>query len=121
MRKHGDIETILESLDQTKYPPPENWLFSEARSTRRQLLSSYSNLHSRRLFKTPDVTPASEIDLKWEKPDEEGLVAYMCGEKGFQVGITSLLVCPGVSWCTLANLTTCTCRRSGSVTPARSW
>ena len=29
------------------------------------------------------MTPATEVDLKWEKPDEEGLVAYMCGEKGF--------------------------------------
>ena len=38
---------------------------------------------ARRLFKTPDVTPASECDLKWEKPDEEALVAYMCAEKGF--------------------------------------
>ena len=102
VRKHGDIETILESLDKAKYPPPENWLFTEARSSQRELLPSCprvlvsscplalklaSNLHSRRLFKTPDVTPASEIDLKWEKPDEEGLVAYMCGEKGFQVRI----------------------------------
>ena len=47
----------------------------------------FHSLPFRRLFKTPDVTPASEIELKWEKPDEEGLVAYMCGEKGFQVRI----------------------------------
>jgi len=67
VKKHKNIETIIENLDQTKYPVPENWLYTEAR----------------RLFKTPDVTPASEIELKWEKPDEEGLVAYMCGEKGF--------------------------------------
>merc|ERR1711890_116637 len=32
----------------------------------------------------PEVTPADEIELKWEKPDEEALVAFMCGEKGFQ-------------------------------------
>ena len=57
----------MSHIDQSKYPPPENWLYTEAR----------------RLFTAPDVTPASEIDLKWEKPDEEGLVAYMCGEKGF--------------------------------------
>lgn len=67
IRKHKSIEAILENIDTKKYPPPENWMFTEAR----------------RLFKTPDVTPASECDLKWEKPDEEGLVAYMCGEKGF--------------------------------------
>ena len=42
--------------------------------------------NSRRLFKEPEVTPASEVDLKWEKPDEEELVKFMCGEKGFQVG-----------------------------------
>jgi flap endonuclease-1 len=68
VKKHGDIETILKNLDSAKYKEPENWLYTEAR----------------RLFKTPDVTPAEELDLKWEKPDEEGLVAYMCGEKGFQ-------------------------------------
>ena len=67
MKKHKNIETILSNIDKSKYPPPENWLYTEAR----------------RLFTAPDVTPASEIELKWEKPDEDGLVAYMCGEKGF--------------------------------------
>ena len=67
VKKHKNIETILSNIDKTKYPPPENWLYTEAR----------------RLFTAPDVTPASEIELKWEKPDEDGLVAYMCGEKGF--------------------------------------
>merc|ERR1719341_15053 len=67
VKKHKNIETILENIDKSKYPPPESWLYTEAR----------------RLFTAPDVTPASEIDLKWEKPDEEVLVAYMCGEKGF--------------------------------------
>jgi len=68
VRKHGSIEEVLANLEGTKYTAPENWMFTEAR----------------RLFKAPDVTPAEECDLKWEKPDEEGLVAYMCGEKGFQ-------------------------------------
>lgn len=67
VKKHKNIETILDNIDKSKYPPPENWLYTEAR----------------RLFTAPDVTPASEVDLKWEKPDEEALVAYMCGEKGF--------------------------------------
>jgi len=67
IKKHKSIEKILENIDTAKYPPPEDWMFTEAR----------------RLFKTPDVTSADELDLKWEKPDEEALVAYMCGEKGF--------------------------------------
>ncbi len=29
------------------------------------------------------VTPSSNIELKWEKPDEEGLVDYLCNQKGF--------------------------------------
>merc|ERR1719471_337925 len=67
VKKHKNIETILSNIDKTKYPPPENWLYTEAR----------------RLFTSPDVTPSSEVDLQWNKPDEEALVAYMCGEKGF--------------------------------------
>ena len=67
IKKHKSIEKILENIDTTKYPPPEDWMYTEAR----------------RLFQTPEVTPADELELKWEKPDEEALVAYMCGEKGF--------------------------------------
>ena len=35
------------------------------------------------------MTPAAEVELKWEKPDEEGLVKYMCEEKGFAVRFSS--------------------------------
>ena len=38
---------------------------------------------TRKLFKTPDVIPASELTPKWGTPDEKGLVAYMRGKKGF--------------------------------------
>ncbi len=31
VKKYKNIETILENLDKTKYPPPENWMFQEAR------------------------------------------------------------------------------------------
>ena len=50
-----------------KYTVPENWAFQGAR----------------RLFKEPEVTPAADLDLKWEKPDMEGLVKFMCEKKGF--------------------------------------
>ena len=48
VKKHKNIETILENIDKSKYPPPSDWLFSEAR----------------RLFTSPDVTPAADLDLK---------------------------------------------------------
>ncbi|KAK3750476.1 hypothetical protein QZH41_018125, partial [Actinostola sp. cb2023] len=67
IKQHRSIEEILKHLDSTKYPPPENWLFKEARE----------------LFKNPDILPASEVELKWQDPDETGLITYMAEEKGF--------------------------------------
>lgn len=64
--EHKSIEALLKNLDK-KYTVPENFMFAEAR----------------RLFHEPEVTPAKDIDIKWEKPDEEGLVEYMSKQKGF--------------------------------------
>ena len=68
VQEHKSIEEIVKHIDKKKYTIPEDWLYAEAR----------------RLFKEPEVTPAEDIDFKWEKPDEEGLVKYMCEDKGFQ-------------------------------------
>jgi len=67
VQEHKSIEEILKHLDSKKNPVPENWMYAEAR----------------RLFKEPEVTKAGEIELKWEKPDEEGLVKFMCEANGF--------------------------------------
>lgn len=67
MKEHKSIEKILEHIDKSKYPPPENWNYVEAR----------------RLFKEPDVSDPETIDLKWSPPDEEGVVKYLCGDKQF--------------------------------------
>ncbi|KAJ3381718.1 Elongation of fatty acids protein 2 [Entophlyctis sp. JEL0112] len=67
IKEHKSIEGVLAKLDKTKYPIPENWPFSEARQ----------------LFVKPDVTDVQDVDVKWELPDEEGVVKYLVGEKGF--------------------------------------
>jgi len=67
IQEHKTIEKVIEALDTKKFSVPDNWVYKGARQ----------------LFKEPDVTPASEIDLKWEKPDEEGLVKFMSEENGF--------------------------------------
>ncbi|XP_071482320.1 flap endonuclease 1-like, partial [Diadema antillarum] len=67
IKNHGSIEKILAKIDTSKYEPPEDWLFKEARE----------------LFMKPDVTAGDEIDLKWTAPDEEELIKFMCNEKGF--------------------------------------
>lgn len=46
---------------------PELWPYKEARE----------------IFKHPDVVKADDMDLKWEQPDVEGLVKFLCTDKGF--------------------------------------
>ena len=67
VQEHKSIDKIIKSIDKKKYTVPEGWNYEGARQ----------------LFKEPEVTPADQIEIKWEKPDEEGLVKYMCEEKGF--------------------------------------
>lgn len=67
IKTHHTLEKILENLDTKKYPPPEDWNFKEAR----------------KLFYEPEITDPEGIDLKWNDPDEEGLVKFLCGDKQF--------------------------------------
>jgi len=67
IKEHKSIEKVLENIDTKKYIVPENWAFAQARE----------------LFVNPDVTDPNEIELEWKEPDEEGIIQYMCNEKGF--------------------------------------
>ncbi|KAF2368846.1 Flap endonuclease 1 [Trinorchestia longiramus] len=67
IQKNRSIDKLLEALDTKKYTPPADWPYADAR----------------RLFKEPEVSSAADIELKWNEPDEEALVQFMCGEKGF--------------------------------------
>lgn len=68
VRQYGTIEEIVRNIDPKKYTVPEDWNFEKAR----------------KLFVRPDVTEAGEVELKWTDPDEEGLVAFMCGDRQFR-------------------------------------
>ncbi|KAL1722906.1 PIN domain-like protein [Schizophyllum commune] len=46
---------------------PEEWPWEEAK----------------KLFLTPDVIPADEVELEWKSPDVDGLVQFLVNEKGF--------------------------------------
>merc|ERR1712012_333498 len=67
IQEHKSIEKIIEHLDGKKNTIPENWNYKKARE----------------LFHNPEVTPAKDIELKWENPDEEKLVEFMCQKNGF--------------------------------------
>jgi hypothetical protein len=43
----------------------------------------YPHAASSEFFRNPEVLAAEDIELKWSGPDEEGLVAFLCGEKQF--------------------------------------
>jgi flap endonuclease-1 len=67
IREHKTIENVIEHIDKDKYQISENWNYKKARE----------------LFKNPEVIDAETIELKWCEPDEEGIIEYMCKNKGF--------------------------------------
>lgn len=67
IQKHKTIEAVLETLDREKYKVPENFPYPEIRE----------------LFRHPEVTESKDLDIKWTAPDEEGLIEFLVGSKGF--------------------------------------
>lgn len=67
IREYKSLENILEKLDKSKYPPPSDWNYEAAR----------------KLFLKPEITDPETIELKWNDPDEDGLVKFLCGERQF--------------------------------------
>ncbi|KAG7300715.1 Elongation of fatty acids protein 2 [Plutella xylostella] len=67
IRQHRSLEQVLKNIDTAKYQPPEDWSYQDAR----------------RLFLTPEVAKADDVQLKWSDPDEEGLVKFLCGDRQF--------------------------------------
>ncbi|KAI3325517.1 DNA-repair protein rad2 [Xylariaceae sp. AK1471] len=72
IRDYGTLEKVVEYIENDpkhKYTMPEDWPYKEARA----------------LFFDPDVRKADDplCDFKWEKPDTEGLVKFLCTDKGF--------------------------------------
>ncbi|EGX92433.1 DNA-repair protein rad2 [Cordyceps militaris CM01] len=72
IREYGTLEKVVEAMQndsKKKYIIPEDWPYEDARD----------------LFFSPDVRPADDplCDVKWDKPDMDGLVKFLVGEKGF--------------------------------------
>jgi flap endonuclease-1 len=69
IREHKTIEGVLEHIKESgkKMVVPDIWPYEEARA----------------IFRKPDVKTGSDVDIKWEAPDVEGLVQFMCGDRGF--------------------------------------
>ncbi|KAL0212687.1 hypothetical protein RCL1_006313 [Eukaryota sp. TZLM3-RCL] len=72
MKEHGSLEAVIEhlkNLDSKKYDVSEDFNWNGAKE----------------LFIKPDVLRSEQIGtLRWTAPNEEALVTYLVGEKGFQ-------------------------------------
>lgn len=66
IQKYRTIEKVIENLTE-KYQVPENWPYQKARE----------------LFKSPLVTPAEEVEVKFGEVDRKGLTDFLVEEKGF--------------------------------------
>ena len=65
LKQHGSIEGILDNIDRSKHPVPEDWDFPQVRH----------------LFTHPDtITPT---DFKWNAPNSEKLLEFMIKRHGF--------------------------------------
>jgi len=70
IQEHKTIEKILKNVDGKKHTVPENWIFQVEQA--------------RTLFKEPDVDKeVKPEDIKWKKPDIDGLIEFMCEKNGF--------------------------------------
>lgn len=68
IREHGSIEKMIEHIKGAKkYTIPED----------------FNYVGSREMFKNPEVLDSTDLKLTWKKPDKQGLIDYLCTQKGF--------------------------------------
>eukprot|EP00753_Platysulcus_tardus_P004586 PLAT12545.3.p1 GENE.PLAT12545.3~~PLAT12545.3.p1 ORF type:complete len:402 (+),score=173.25 PLAT12545.3:63-1268(+) len=67
IKRWKSMERFLLNLDKGKHKLPEPFPYEEAR----------------RLLLEPEVTDPHSLELKWSAPNESGLLAFLCEEKGF--------------------------------------
>jgi flap endonuclease-1 len=95
MEECKTIENIIEKIDKENENPNKKKKY--------QVPENFHYVASRELFKNPSVEndkATLEAQLKWNKPDEEGLKEFLIGSKGFQEikvenGLKKLKNCQG--------------------------
>ncbi|PWN19624.1 PIN domain-like protein [Microstroma glucosiphilum] len=84
IKEYGSIEAVkehLEEREEEKRKEAEKKGKDKARGVTFPELWPYKE--AREIFKHPDVVKADDMELKWEQPDVEGLVKFLCTDKGF--------------------------------------
>lgn len=69
IKTHGDLEKTVAVM--------------RADAKKNKVPADFDVAELRKMFYAPEVTPASDITLRWKEPDVDGLVKFMCGENQF--------------------------------------
>lgn len=67
--EHGSIEKALAKIDREKFTVPDNF--------------EQDIIPVHEFFVHPEVQDVEAIELKWNDPDEEGLLKFLCDDKQF--------------------------------------
>lgn len=84
IKEYGSIEKIkdyLEEKEEEKRQEAERKGKEKSKSVAFPEVWPYKE--AREIFKKPDVVSGDDMELKWEQPDVEGLVKFLCTDKGF--------------------------------------
>lgn len=73
IQKYKNIEGVIQAI--------KNGHLFEKHEVTKEFEEQYEE--ARKLFKNPIVTPSKDITLKWNDPDEQGILDFLVKEKGF--------------------------------------
>ncbi|KAF9648177.1 PIN domain-like protein [Thelephora ganbajun] len=84
MQEHGSLGKVLEHL-RSKATAKQDDDAEEGKKKRGgiHIPEEWPWEEAKKLFESPDVTPADQTELEWKEPDIEGLVDFLVREKGF--------------------------------------
>ncbi|KAK7677732.1 Flap endonuclease 1-A [Cerrena zonata] len=84
IREFGSLEKVIESLRE-KAAAKEEAAGDDGKKKKGgiQIPEEWPWEQAKKVFETPDVTPADQIELDWKNPDVDGLVQFLVTEKGF--------------------------------------
>ncbi|EIW68761.1 hypothetical protein TREMEDRAFT_69192 [Tremella mesenterica DSM 1558] len=81
VRMNSDGEEVISSPKKSQTPKKKKK--TKVTSAGMQIPEYWPWEEAKRLFQQPDVVKGDELELDWKAPDVEGLVQFLCRDKGF--------------------------------------
>lgn len=83
IREHGGLGDVIAHLREKAASKEDAAEEGKKKKGGIQIPEEWPWEEAKKLFETPDVTPADEIELDWKEPDVDALVEFMVTQKGF--------------------------------------